>query len=198
MMAGLMILTEDGNITINGNLHVAGDTTIEGTLLSNLLAPTDFGNPFQVQVAGIDTDSDEVRQSRFEIIDELGTPVATISAQGRAQFAGGVAVGSEVLTSENGATVLETSKTSGRATIPAYTNQVTIYSSQISEGSLIYVTPVGSTGNQVMYVRAQQAEIEPTLAQPGQPAQPGQKGMFVVGFDRAVTQDVVFNWWIVN
>ncbi|MDA1079967.1 MAG: hypothetical protein O2840_04755, partial [bacterium] len=178
LLAGLMILSDDGTVAINGNLNVAG--TVEAdTLLTNLLQPADFGNPFQVQVAGISTESGQVTESRFEIINELGTPVATISAQGKANFAGGIGVGSDTqLATESG--TLNTDKTSGKATIAAGTSELVINSTALSEDSLVYVTPVGSTGNKVLYVKSQQA------------------GQFIVGFDTAVITNVPFNWWVVN
>ncbi|NCN06974.1 MAG: hypothetical protein GW946_03995, partial [Candidatus Pacebacteria bacterium] len=178
LLAGLMTLSDDGTVAINGNLNVAG--TLEAdTLLTNLLQPADFGNPFQVQVAGIATESGQVKQSRFEIINELGTPVATISAQGKADFAGGIGVGSETQTASSSGEIT-TDKTSGKARIAAGTSELTIHAAGLTEQSLIYVTPVGSTDNQVLYVKNQQ------------------DGFFVVGFDSLAVVDVPFNWWMVN
>ncbi|NCN82951.1 MAG: tail fiber domain-containing protein, partial [Candidatus Pacebacteria bacterium] len=178
LLAGLMTLSDDGTVAINGDLNVAG-TLKTDTLLSNLLQPADFGNPFQVQVAGISTESGQVKQSRFEIINELGTPVATISAQGKADFAGGIGVGSDTQVA-TGSSEINTDKTSGKATIAAGTSELVIHSTVLSEDSLIYVTPGGSTGNKVLYVKSQQAD------------------QFVVGFDSATTSNVSFNWWVVN
>ena len=108
-----------------------------------------------MQVAQAATDSAEVRESRFEIINELGTPVATISAQGRAAFAGGLAIGSEDISGSNEPS---TTKTSGKSKVLAGTDQVTIKASSLTANSLVYVTPVGSTGNQVLYVKSQTAD----------------------------------------
>jgi len=178
LLAGLMILSDDGTITINGDVHIAGNLKAD-TLLSNLLQPADFGNPFQVQVAGIATESGQVRESRFEIINELGTPVATISAQGKANFAGGIGVGSDTSIATNSAE-LTTDKTSGKASIAAGYSEFTIHTPGLTEDSLVYVTPSGSTSNKVLYVKRQQT------------------GRFVVGFDSPATTNVPFNWWVVN
>lgn len=188
LMAGLMTLTENGNVIIDGNLAVAGNLAVQDTLLANLVQPADFGNPFQVQVAGISDDGDSVKESRFEIINETGTPVATISAEGRADFAAGIGVGSEELDGSDDAEA-NTNKTSGRATILAGQSELTIRSKRIGSNSLVYVTPVGSTQNQVLYVKSQR---------PDDPDTPDNEGKFVVGFDQPVTEDVQFNWWIVN
>ena len=190
-LAGVMTI-ENGKVAITGSLTVAGTTKTE-TLLTNLIQPADFGNPFQVQVAGISSQSGELKKSRFEIVNELGTPVATISAEGKANFAGGIGIGSEILStpevaSGSSATVTA-SKTSGKSTLGAHATQITIESDQITENSLIYVTPVSSTQNQVLYVKSQTAE-NPTTGE--------KEGKFVVGFDQPINTNVNFNWWIIN
>lgn len=200
LMAGLLILDENGTATVNGNFTVEEDATVKGTLFADLLKSTELGNPLQVQVAGI-SDTNEVKKSRFEIIDELGTPVATISAEGKAEFAGGVSlqgglsVGTEdlglaSLDNVDGANrpILNSNKTSGKATIPSGSAEITIRSNKIGPNSLIYVTPVGSTNNKVLFVKSQQDE---------NPAE-NRQGEFVVGFDEALSQEVHLNWWIIN
>jgi len=238
LMANLLILDETGQVTINGNLSIAGDTTVEGTLLANLLQPDDFGNPFQVQVAGLSSTSGEVKDSRFEIVDETGTPVATISAEGRAKFAGGIGVDSQDLTTDPAtnlatsqladltatqsagltigatpnalptldttpstnltatpsallvldSTTFQTNKTSGKAAIPTGKTAITIVAQTLTANSLIYITPVGTTHNQVLYVKSQ---LPPDTAT-------GRSGQFTVGFDTPTQAKVEFNWWIVN
>ncbi len=188
LMKDLVILDENGLVTINGNVSIAGNLEVKDTLLTDLLAPTDYTNPLQVQVAGIATESGEVKKSRFEIINELGTPVATISAEGKADFAGGIGVDNQDLTASTDPEPT-TDKTSGKAIVKATTNQITIKTNQISADSLVYVTPVGSTGNQVLYVKSQSVD---------DPATPENEGQFVVGFDNDTAADVTFNWWIVN
>jgi hypothetical protein len=188
LLAGLMRL-ENGKVTIDGDLHVAGKTTTD-TLLTNLVQPQDFGSPFQVQVAGISTENNQVTKSRFEIVNELGSPVATISAEGKASFAGGVTVGDVVLGPQATPSASPTSnQASGRSTIPAGSNEITIHTDKIVGTSLITVTPLGSTQNQVIFVKSQTAE---------NPNTPENEGQFVVGFDQAVTGDVMFNWLVVN
>ena len=186
LLAGLMTLTDTGLVTVNGDFTVAGSVTVENTLLTNLVQPADFGNPFQVQVAGVSDEDQTVRESRFEIINEIGTPVATISAQGRAAFADGIDIGAENLSGEGENPEVNTKKSSGKATIPANSSEITILTDRLKSDTLIYVTPVGSTQNQVLYVKSQQAHAGET------------QGKFVVGFDETVTQEVQFNWWLVN
>ncbi|MCB9813502.1 MAG: phage integrase N-terminal SAM-like domain-containing protein [Pseudomonadales bacterium] len=188
LLAGIVTINDSGMVTVNGNFESTGDVKVGKTLLANLIKPTDFGNPFQVQVAGVDTQSGNIKESRFEIINEVGAPVATFSAQGKAEFAGGIGIGSQDLGSST-TNELNSEKTSGKATIKANASQVKIKSSSITDKTLIYVTAVGSTGNQVLYVKEQTAENQET---------PINEGEFVVGFDQATSSDVSFNWWLVN
>ncbi|MBP7842638.1 tail fiber domain-containing protein, partial [Candidatus Woesebacteria bacterium] len=193
LLAGIVIIDDSGKVAVNGDLEVTGSAKV-ASLLTNMLKPADFGNPLQVQVAGVDTQTNEVKKSRFEIINEVGTPVATFSAEGNAEFAGkaefggGIGVTSQVLGSSE-SNELTTDKTSGKATIKSGASDVTIKSNLITNESLVYVTAVGSTGNQVIYVKAQTADDTNT---------PEQEGKFVVGFDNLTSTDVSFNWWIVN
>lgn len=139
-----------------------------------------------------DSDEAETLESRFEILNELGIPVATISAQGKAEFSSGIGIGSEDLTlpEASSSAIVKSEKTSGTATIRAGFDQIIIQSPLITQKSLIYITPLGSTGNQVLYVKEKTVEILETEDE--------FEGQFIVGFDYAATNAVEFNWWIVN
>jgi hypothetical protein len=188
LMNGVMTVADTGLVTVNGDLLVSGNLTVQKTLLTDLLQPKDYGNPFQVQVAGVSTESGEVKESRFEIVNELGAPVATISAQGKAQFAGGLGIGAEDLTATTSGEVAS-NKTSGKATIKANANEVVIYSTNLTSDSLVYVTPIGTTDNQVLYVKQQLID---------NPVTPENEARFIVGFDYPLLHDVTFNWWLIN
>jgi hypothetical protein len=121
--------------------------------------------------------------------------VATISAEGKAAFAGGLSVGTEDLGAaslenldDDNRPVLQSNQTSGKATIPSGAAEITIRSNKVGPNSLIYVTPVGSTNNKVLFVKSQQDE---------NPAE-NRQGKFVIGFDEALSQEVQLNWWIIN
>ncbi|MGD9129705.1 MAG: tail fiber domain-containing protein [Candidatus Woesebacteria bacterium] len=198
LLAGLMVLDESGQIVIDGDLTVTGklaSNSLEAnkieakqTLLSNLIEAANYEEPVQIKIAGVATDSGEVKQTELQIVNEQGIPVASISAEGKADFSGGVGVDSEDLSTNDSTTVIA-QKTSGKAKVKAGETQITIYSELVTEDSLIYVTPVGSTNNQVLYVKAQLAE---------NPSTPAAEGKFIVGFDLVTSEDVEFNWWIIN
>jgi hypothetical protein len=194
LMAGLLTLDESGRAVINGDLTVAGNVRVEETLLTDLITPTDFTNPLQVQLATRSGEvagaTNEVQESRFEIINELGTPVATISAQGRASFESGLGVGAENLTTTaTNSGVITTTKSTGVATIQAGTKELIIQSPLVTKGTLVYITPLGPTGNQVMYVKGKTAD---------NPDTDENEASFTVGFESQVLNDIEFNWWIVN
>ena len=66
--------------------------------------------------------------------------------------------------------------------------ELTIKSDRITEDTQIFVTPIGSTNNQVLYVKDQTAH-DPDEDRDGE---------FVVGFDLPASDDIKFSWWIVN
>ncbi len=210
LMAGLLTLDENGQVVISGDVTIAGKLTIDDTLLTDLMQPTDFTNPFQIklatqsgqladgQVAGASTEDQEnqVTRSRFEIIDELGTPVATISANGRASFQAGIGIGRDNESTIPGAQI-NTSKTTGIATLTQGSTGITIYSDTVTPESLIYISPLGPTDNQVLYVKN---SIAPTdeVVENGVLITPAIQGQFTIGFQGPASRDVRFNWWIVN
>ena len=208
LMAGVMSIDATGQVTIVGDMRIIGDASVDGnlsanTLLTNLIEANDYDQPTQIklgaytdeygnviygEVAGDATESAQIKHSRLEIIDESGSPVATISATGRAEFADGLGIGQEDL-SESDTTETITDKTSGRAQLKSGETHIVIRSSKITRNSQIFVTPLGSTNNQVLYIKSQVAN-DPTTQDV--------EGLFVVGFDRPAISDVMFNWWIVN
>jgi hypothetical protein len=203
LLAGTMIIEDTGLVTINGDLIIAGNLTVQNSLLTGLIEPKDYTNPLQVKLAttsgevlGTSTDGtpEEPKpiQSRFEIVNELGTPVATISAQGEAEFSKvktqELGIASEDL-STNPNAAPETEKTSGKAVVKAGQSEVAIVSKKVTADSLIYITPTSDAGGQTVYVKVQQAD---------NPETPIIEGGFVVGFENVISTNVTFNWWIVN
>ena len=71
---------------------------------------------------------------------------------------------------------------SGSALIPSGSIEIKIKSPTVTKNSLVYLTPIGSTDNQVLYIK-ELNYIEKTIT---------------IGFDEETTNDIKFNWWIVN
>lgn len=76
--------------------------------------------------------------------------------------------------------VINTNSTAGKAVIPAGLSEITINNTNISDYTLVYVTPTSSTENNVLYVKSKEV------------------GKFVVGFTNPTDIDVTFNWWIIE
>jgi hypothetical protein len=115
--------------------------------------------------------------------------VATIDASGSAQFAGSlIASGSgtfrkiqiaDAIHDASGSAQLDS--TAGTAILPTGATAISITNSLVTPHSLIYVTPITSTKNQVIYVKEKIERIG-----------------FTVGLDIPITTDITFNWWIIN
>lgn len=192
LLAGLMTLDESGLAIINGDLKVAGSLEVaenlqaKGSLLTDLIKSSDPGSNIQVQLAQTATNSatleESVQESQFQFVDANNNPVASVSAQGDLTLQGGLNIAQEASTTA-------TTKSAGQATLMAGTTSIIIETTRVTDHSMIYITPLGSTKNQVLYVKAKVSE---------NPETPENEGQFTVALDSALEENLSFNWWIVN
>ena len=213
MMGDLLLLDGSGQVTINGNLRVAGNITVEGSLLTNVLEPIEAGGTLSLNL-GQTALGEEATLSgdlaspsaRFEVLGFGGTPVATVSAQGQASFTG-LSLGRDLLerpqvagvATQSSELTQEATQTTGRAILPAGNRELTINNPNVRADSLIYLTPLGSTNNQVLYVKqvsAPDQETEAALATQSGVLAPTRS--FTIGLDAPALTDISFTWWIVN
>ena len=188
IMGGTMVIDPFGNVLVNGNLAVTGDITVGGTLgVSDIRPSLD-----DVSISLNKTAS----SSSFGKLLVMGTdnkPVASIDASGDASFAGdltasgsatvsklNISLADSIASSQSGE-IATSSATIGTAIIPIGSTEVSIATTQVTNTSLIYVTPQSSTNNQVLYVKKKE-----------------ENEGFTVAIDNASSQDIRFNWWIVN
>lgn len=75
---------------------------------------------------------------------------------------------------------INTNATAGKAVLTANTEKIRINNNKVSLNTLIYITPITSTQNKVLYVKAKDEDY------------------FEVGFSEALDTDVEFNWWIIE
>ncbi|MCA9372953.1 tail fiber domain-containing protein, partial [Candidatus Woesebacteria bacterium] len=206
IMGNLMTLDETGQVTINGNLHVAGNVSVEGSLLANMIQPTNPGGNISLNLGQSGLGSDATTSgglatpsARFEVLGNAGSPVATVSAQGQASFAG-LSLDRDILArpqvagaaTNSGQLTQEATQTTGKAILPAGNTQLIIKNPNVKADSLIYLTPQGSTQNQVLYVKTTVAPVDEATALPTD------ERAFIVGLDGPAVQDISFTWWIVN
>ena len=86
----------------------------------------------------------------------------------------------EIKTKTEVVNLSESNSLSNQATIPANTKQITLTNSQLKSTSQIYLSLVSGGKNQNLQILSKSDQS------------------FVVGFDAPLTEDVIFNYWIVN
>lgn len=189
LMAGRLTVDEVGGVTITGDLRVAGAFTVEEDFVASGSALFKQGLLSQGNIEMLNAEGARVATlSANGAFSTTATVSAqTITASGVGSF-GSLKLGSEVLTSTGSGTIT-TSQPTGKAKLSAGQTEITLKSQLISPQTLIYVTPFGSTNNQVLFVKSQTAEnLETSDAE----------GEFKVAVDSPLAQDVEFTWWIVN
>ncbi len=141
LMAGLVTIDTHGNVTIGGDLNVAGRIHSSGLTLQ-----------------GTNLQDDKI----LNLQSQTGILVASVDASGSAEFESVytpqlIIAGADATTPGavvNGATT--TNSTIGHTIIPAGTNEITIINPKVTDYTLIYVTPTSSTQNNVLYVKSKQ------------------------------------------
>jgi len=173
MMAGMIRIDTNGDVFIEGNLYVAGKIEAEGLTLRQSDKPT--------------TDELENGFGNLLSLENLeGNEVANITASGAAQFAQittdklVIAGADDSLTPEVASGEITTNATAGQAIIPAGISEIIINNPNVTDYTLVYVTPTSSTLNKVLYVKNKAP------------------GYFIVGFNEALEIDVNFNWWVID
>ncbi len=202
LMADLLVLNESGLVTIGGDLKVAGtlevdeELKVKDTLLTNLIKANNPNENIRIQLAQAvanELGEEEIKQNNFEFIDEKGEPIATMSASGDLTLRGGLKVDQAPANASASADATTSANinnnSAGQAIIVAGQKELTIKTTRLSENSMIYITPLTSTNNQVIYVKNKLLDSEFTAENEAE---------FTVGFDFALNKDVQFNWWIIN
>ncbi len=199
IMGGTMIITTTGNVMINGNLELTGNLRLGGVLGADTIEPN--GSDLSFNLSKYDAESSTSSFAKLVFKGEQGQEVGSIDASGAAAFtalrtqsldtagasvSGTLYVDRLTIPTKFGDTLTATESaatqaTIGQGTIPAGVSSITIANTRVTDQSLIYITPITSTGNQVLYVAQKVAGTS-----------------FTVALDTALTLPVEFNWWIVN
>jgi hypothetical protein len=189
LMAGMVRINTEGDVEIDGNLYVAGSIESSGLTLRAGNTPGVSG--------GSHSGGENHSGSVLSVKSEDGSEVASITASGSAEFKE-LAAETIKLSGDSNATssatlggglVFESTATAGTSNIPSGTNEVVIKNPNISNNTLIYITPTSSTQNQVLYLKSKEGcESGGIICE----------SYFVVGFDEAISSEVEFNWWLVD
>ncbi|MCL5439097.1 MAG: hypothetical protein M1268_03865, partial [Patescibacteria group bacterium] len=193
MMGGKVYIDIDGNMRVDGNTEFAKDLKVKGTLVTNIISPI----PESDLIIKLGSNSQGIQNSEFRIQNSSGSAVLTVNqkgdvtASGSARFAEDIEARRGTFAKLNlnliaPAFAISNSEaiatgSAGVATISAHLNELTINNPLVTEKSLIYITPVSDTDNQVLYLRRQK---------------PGES--FTVGIGQGATKPMPFNWMIVN
>jgi|GEM_PF-3839834 len=173
IMAGLVKIDTLGNMQIMGDLTVAGE----------------------VKSSGLTLKSSDTSTNILNIQNSENNSVAQVNSDGEASFS--QVATDKLIIAANSLNPSDTSNTSevqtnasaGVAIVPELTNEITIYNSKVTDQSLIYLTPLSSTQNKVLYVKEKQScseSVDECIP------------YFVAGFNEALSEPVNFNWWIVD
>ncbi|PIZ97606.1 MAG: hypothetical protein COX79_01605, partial [Candidatus Levybacteria bacterium CG_4_10_14_0_2_um_filter_36_16] len=179
-LAGLVHIDTQGNLAVGGNADFAKDVTVHGNLAANIISP------LADKDLALNLPSSPIHDSSFVIHNSSQSAVLAVNQAGDI-----VASGSGTFNKLNFAlvapayalddtTAIATSS-AGTATLKQFKRELTIKNSLVTDKSLIYITPVGDTSNQVLYLLRQVA---------------GES--FTVGVSTPAAKDVNFNWMIVN
>ena len=206
ILDGTLLMDIYNRIFVTGDLFVSGNTTVNGVLGVSTIKPTtngltiDLSSPLPLLEAS-GSASPSARFSSLLIRGADQTIVASIDASGSARFGGNVSAQTlnvvEDIHASGSATVKKLnislsdpytatpsaipSDTIGTGILPANYSEITILSSETRANSLIYLTPLSSTGNQVLFIKQKLPGVG-----------------FIVGMDQPYTLAAQFNWWIIN
>jgi len=202
-LADAMVLSRDGGLVINTDVFVNGRLTASGGVSTSLLAALP-GENIEINLAGAPTEAEMLEEfgsgatnvptipgSDLIIRGDNGKEVAAFTASGSARLQRLTLV-AEAATADSQAidTSIQTNATTGTATIGAGSTEFLIRNSNITDHSLIYVTPTSDTRNQVVFVKAKISDYlgTPEINEAG----------FIVSVSQPILDDIDFNWWIVE
>jgi len=193
IMAGLVHIDTDGNVTMGGNATFAKDVTIKGTLSTNIISPI----PDSDLVIKLPQDSNASQSGSLVIQNASGSAIlkidqqGSLTASGDATFKNVLANTFNIIRSAQADTSFtDTIATSsaGTATIIQGEKERTIISPFVTEKSLIYITPTSDTQGTTPYIARQTVEDSTKEI----------KASFTIQIPQKVAKDITLNWWIVN
>ncbi len=201
LMGGLITINTNGDVQFGGNANFAKNVTVNGELAANFIAPIP-GKDLVIKLGHEAKNSSSSASSlpihppaggsKFKVQNSSGSAVLSINALGDVIASGAATLGSlnivRGVSADTSAMDTVASGSAGVATITAGYTSRTIYSPYVTKDSLIYITPRSKTTLAVPYL-ARQTEGD---------AKSGIKASFTVQIPGIVSQEVSFNWWIIN
>jgi hypothetical protein len=207
ILDGTIVISMSGQVIIAGDVAIGGNLAVAGVLGASTIAPFGEGDitldlSHERTILSTESGTPTSKFSELFIRGKNNALVANIDASGSARFAGNlIASGSAQFDKLVFATdsaqasisgVLASTSTVGIDTLPAGQLNLQINNTKITKQSLVYITPLTSTGNNVLYVASKtdcSGDTNENFA-----CIPH----FVVSLDAPVPHDIKFNWWIIN
>ncbi|HEX9007780.1 MAG TPA: hypothetical protein VF837_00780, partial [Patescibacteria group bacterium] len=179
ILGDLMALLPSGKVVINGDL------LLKGTLYADAVDTKTATISGQLAIGNTDTASVSANKL-IALYGNSGDLVSSVDASGSANFQQ-VATNELVIAASSDQTDASASASTnsnasiGSAIMPANQSELFIPNNRIDGYTLVYLTPVSDTQNQVLYVKSKEDG----------------KG-FTVSVNTPVPQDIRFNYWLVK
>lgn len=178
LLANLMTLYPDGKVLVNGDLLVTGNI-----FASNLDTKTaTVSGSLALGKGEIATDSGKL----IALFNDYGEVVGSVDASGSAHFGEIVTPELIIAAGNTGNIATNSAQTNsnasiGTASIATNSAEIFIPNNKITDNTLVYITPISDTGNQVIYVKSKQTTSGFTVAVP-QPS----------------PVEILFNYWLIQ
>lgn len=172
---------------ITNNIFVTGNAAISSLFVSdNLTTNTVNSLDTMLSIQSLAAAPLEIMAGKIRV-ETNGNVVfiGNVEIGGDLSLKGGIVISANTMDTpgEPGLTPgvsITTNATAGTAVLPAGLTELKIINSKLKINSLIYITPISSTQNKVLYVKSKDV------------------GEFTIGFNEAIDSDVEFNWWIIE
>jgi hypothetical protein len=183
LLGDTLVIADSGDVTINGNLVLNGTLKAQTASVSASL----FAMLLEAHNASI-SGTLTAQNIESQNINSQKIMIATDSAQTIIAESGFAALAT------NSAQMISNAA-AGTAILPAGKTELVVQNSKLTNLSMVYLTPVGSTQNQVLYVKSKFISPTPT---PETSASTLSPSSFTIALDLPLTQDIKVNWWIIN
>ena len=189
LLDGTFIVDIYNRIFVKGDLFVSNNATVDGVLGASTIKPNSNGLTFDLSapLPTLEASGSATPSSTFASLLVRGADqsvVASIDASGSAIFSGSATVKKLNIALSNPFESTQSAipnDTVGTSVLPANYSEITVLSSETRDNSLIYLTPLSSTSNQVLFVKQKLSGVG-----------------FIVGMDQPLSAAARFNWWIIN
>ena len=178
ILGNLMALQPDGRVIINGDLLVAGNILAKGidTMSATISGMLAIGNQTSTTSA----------EKLLALYSDTGDLVSSVNSSGSADFKQIatneliIAASSDVITATSSSQT-DTNASIGTALISVGQSEVFIPSQKMDANTLVYLTPISNTQNQVLFVKSKADGLG-----------------FTVAVTNPATEDIKFNYWLVK